>query len=372
MTGTRRGSNESINNNNNNNTRQSDASFAFFWRMSLKEKVYLVGSILILALSSSFLKETYDVVVERQRARPDYDYPRFSDLWITFVGIIILSGLRIYLTKTLFARLGEALVNPKYKGEERAERVSRWATVFFKFNFFVIFSYLGYLFLRGKEWVPPSLFGAENGSIENCFTGYPFGEQVPWLREYYLVSLAYHGHSLLFHLLTKRRNDFLEMLLHHVMAVALILFSYFINYGKGGALVIFVHDIADVPGYAVKSATDTKSTLATLITYFSLLAVWGYFRLYVYPFQIIQGFLIHTAKLQDNHGIPFLIGMLCALQMMHILWYALFIQMGLTFFMTGKAEDIQQKIVVNNKNNNNNAVTTTSPVALKSKAKKSN
>jgi len=55
-----------------------------------------------------------------------------------------------------------------------------------------------------------------------------------------------------------------------------------------------------------------------------------------------------------------MIGMLCALQIMHILWYGLFIQMGLTFFMTGKAEDIQQKIVA------------TKPTATPAGGKKSN
>jgi len=148
--------------------------------------------------------------------------------------------------------------------------------------------------------------------------------------------------------------------MHHIIAVALIVFSYLINFTYAGALIIFVHDIADVPGYAVKSSTDTSSMFMTLFNYFSLLAVWGYFRLYVMPVYLIIGFYNAMAETGgDNYnGANYLIGLLCGLQIMHVLWYCLFIQMGIALAVTGKAEDIQQKIEASKKkaiyNNNNN------------------
>ena len=112
-----------------------------------------------------------------------------------------------------------------------------------------------------------------------------------------------------------------QMTLHHVCAISLVLFSYYNNYGaafpfpfpllpshtqtdllccavlccavwlvravKIGSLVLFVHDIADVVGYAIKMSVDTQYTKVTLTLYAMLLVVWGFTRLYVFPFYIL-------------------------------------------------------------------------------------
>eukprot|EP00160_Parvularia_atlantis_P013811 Unigene3081_Nuclearia_a/m.9465 Unigene3081_Nuclearia_a/g.9465 ORF Unigene3081_Nuclearia_a/g.9465 Unigene3081_Nuclearia_a/m.9465 type:complete len:372 (+) Unigene3081_Nuclearia_a:176-1291(+) len=316
--------------------------------LSVKELLFLVGAVVALLFSGSWGGGLYEIVLERQRRRPDYAYPRFEDFLLTLQALAVMCVLRVVLTQTVFLWFGEYVIDPRFKGDDRVDRVSKFATVFFKFLFFAVYTVVGFYLLLDKEWTMPAMGGS--GSIVNAFLGYPFQEQMPYIKEYYLVSLAYHLHSLLFHVfVSKRRNDFLEMLLHHVVAVMLISFSYLLNFVRGGALVMLLHDVADIPGYLVKSTVDTRFKYLTLTVYVSLLAMWGYARLYVLPFEIIVPLLngkypvIGEALHKDGNFLPFFVFMLVTLQVMHVLWYGLFVQMGLNFLKSGKTEDIQQK-----------------------------
>ena len=45
----------------------------------------------------------------------------------------------------------------------------------------------------------------------------------------------------------KLLQDFLEVLLHHAVTLALLLICYAINMVKMGVLIVLVHDVSDVP-----------------------------------------------------------------------------------------------------------------------------
>ncbi len=107
-----------------------------------------------------------------------------------------------------------------------------------------------------------------------------------------------------------------------------------------GALVLFLHDIADVMAYSVKAVVDTRYTYVTLSAYAGLLAAWGYTRLYVFPFYVIP-----HAVVPGELTVAFLTGyaMIWTLQALHLYWYTLFLIMGYRFAVSGKTVDIQQK-----------------------------
>jgi len=126
------------------------------------------------------------------------------------------------------------------------------------------------------------------------------------------------------------------------------------NMMRIGSLVLLVHDLADVPGYAVKSSVDTKNTILTLILYFLLLLVWGYCRLYVFPVEIIWSGMFEPTIPSNTEWVRcFLLVMLYGLQILHIFWYYLFIQMGLHFLSKGETQDLQNKIDDSSKSNSN-------------------
>lgn len=328
-------------------SKSSSSSSNNDFKMGFKEAIFVVGALVSVLAAIHWGWSLFEIIDERQRRRPDYEYPKFEDFTLTLQAVAVLCVLRIVLTQTLFHQLGNLVIDKRFQGVEREERVSRFGVVFFKFIVFVVYTTAGAYLLIGQEWTMPAMGG--NGNIVAAFVGYPFQTQMPWIKEYYLINMAYHTHSLLFHLTSKRRNDFMEMLLHHIVAIILISFSYLLNFVRGGALVMFLHDFADIPAYLVKSSVDSSYKYFTLTVYLSLLAMWGYARLYVLPFEIIIPVLsghpaIVEALSRDGNFLPFFIFMLLVLQVMHILWYGLFIQMGLNFLKSGKTEDIQQRI----------------------------
>lgn len=205
--------------------------------------------------------------------------------------------------------------------------------------YFLCITAFGYHTLKDQSWLPPQLFGT--GSVEHLWTDWPYSEMTDSVKTYTLIELSYHAHSLVFHLFTIHRNDFVEMTLHHTCAVLLVVFAYFANFVRVGSLVLFLHDIADVMAYAVKAVVDTKYTKITLTAYAGLLISWGYTRLYVFPFHVISATRIPGAEVGFVWVTSYF--MIWLLQCLHIYWYTLFLIMGYRFAISGKTVDIQQK-----------------------------
>jgi len=226
----------------------------------------------------------------------------------------------------------------------RQDRINRFGTVCFKLMYFIVVTIAGWKLLSRQCWFPRILGG--EGDVREVWSEYPYPPIVPGLKHYYLIQLAYHVQSLIFHLWMPRRNDYIEMNLHHSCAIFLVLFSYFNNYVRIGSLVLFVHDIADVVGYSVKASVDTNYTRCTLGLYGMLLIVWAVTRLYVFPFYIL-----HTVLFDGVRALPpeFVAGyhcmeaMLYILQCLHIYWYCLFVIMGYQYVKTGQTVDTQQR-----------------------------
>ena len=216
---------------------------------------------------------------------------------------------------------------------------SRWLLRPFRLCFFIYTTIYGYITLKSTSWLPPELGGS--GVISTAWNGWPYSAITDSVKRYYLLSLSYHVHSLVFHVLTARRNDFIEMTLHHCCAVLLVVFSYYVNWVRLGSVVLFLHDIADVWAYSVKAVVDTKYTALTLSAYAGLLVAWGYTRLYVYPMHVIT----HAVIPGTPQSFVWLTGyfMIWTLQLLHVYWYTLFLIMGYRFVVSGKTVDIQQK-----------------------------
>lgn len=81
------------------------------------------------------------------------------------------------------------------------------------------------------------------------------------------------------------------MLLHHLLTVSLIQFSYLCNFAKIGSLVLFLHDWADIPTSAVKITTELESKYFFKYSLvFSLLMwlSWFYSRIVVFPWLVYE------------------------------------------------------------------------------------
>jgi len=142
------------------------------------------------------------------------------------------------------------------------------------------------------------------------------------------------------------RADFWEMLLHHVVTLFLIGFSYLASLTRIGSLVFLTHDLSDLFGYFMKAVVDTSSKPLILFGYVCLLLSWGFCRLYAFPVYIITTGLNgkDIAHPYPVEGWLILNVMMIVLFCLHCYWYSLFLKMGYRFASRGVAEDIVDKM----------------------------
>jgi hypothetical protein len=187
--------------------------------------------------------------------------PKPSDMGLSIATAAVIVALRFYLTEA-FMPLGRRWLSPRNRVLE--DRVQRFATVFFKFSFYVVITSVGFAVLKDEPWFPTALGGS--GSVERNYETLHTPPSNK-LRYYFLVQLGYHVHSLVYMIfLSPMRSDFMVNLVHHVATVLLISGSYLANFTAFGALVVFTHDIGDVT--ACKSRADVDTSIAQRLTCF--------------------------------------------------------------------------------------------------------
>ncbi|KAJ8113521.1 hypothetical protein ONZ43_g5136 [Nemania bipapillata] len=84
-------------------------------------------------------------------------------------------------------------------------------------------------------------------STAGMYAGYPHRTHSAVTKFYYLVQAAFWAQQALVMILglEKRRRDFKELVVHHIVTVSLIALSYRFHFTMMGVLVYVTHDISD-------------------------------------------------------------------------------------------------------------------------------
>eukprot|EP00494_Astrolonche_serrata_P028152 UN28417 len=64
-------------------------------------------------------------------------------------------------------------------------------------------------------------------------------------RHYYLIEFGWYFHRAITSPLSYKREDYKEMLFHHIITTLLIAVSYITQFHKIGTMVMFLHDVPD-------------------------------------------------------------------------------------------------------------------------------
>ena len=134
------------------------------------------------------------------------------------------------------------------------------------------------------------MFGKSYNSMSKMWFEYPCistGGYLKSVRTYYLITLGYHLNAMRVviwaYFVGKSKNDWIEMSLHHMLTIVLYMVSYKIEFIKIGALIMFVHDWADIWSPFAKIWVETNYKNLTIFGAFMTWTVWVYSRLYVFP-----------------------------------------------------------------------------------------
>ena len=79
------------------------------------------------------------------------------------------------------------------------------------------------------------------------------------------------------------------MFLHHVVTLMLYGFSYLLNMTAAGAVVMFLHDWADVWTSVVRCFIETTLMNMTWFGITGMAITWIWTRIYMFPFVIYSG-----------------------------------------------------------------------------------
>lgn len=154
---------------------------------------------------------------------------------LTFVAFytIVLSFTREFFTQRVIRPMAiRAGIKSRAKQYRFMEQV-------YTAMYFSVFGPFGlYVMSRGSLWY---------FNTTAMFEGFPHKEHEAVFKAYYLLQASYWSQQaiVLMLLLEKPRKDFKELVLHHIITLALIFLSYRFHFAKMGIAVYITHDISD-------------------------------------------------------------------------------------------------------------------------------
>jgi len=174
-----------------------------------------------------------------------------------------------------------------------------------------------------------------------------FIEMPPGTVCYILFTYGYHVQDFFTHILYENDNDWREMLLHHIAAIALYPGFVFGGLMGGGVLVAWLHDTADIVVNLCRICNGLNLKIPTSFFYFLMVASWFYTRLFLLPYFIYLGFTSLKFPEPVAHFQPLVyleITFLMVMQLLHVFWFGLFLKMGYRLVMKGEQKDLVQTV----------------------------
>lgn len=98
------------------------------------------------------------------------------------------------------------------------------------------------------------------------------------MKLFYMINIGYHLGQTIRHLVLDRTNDYLEMLLHHLVTLYLLFGSYMINLWECGAIIAYLHNVSDILGHLTKCLGQTTYDKITIPAFICMMGVWFWTR----------------------------------------------------------------------------------------------
>jgi len=145
------------------------------------------------------------------------------------------------------------------------------------------------------------------------------------------------------------RGDFREMMAHHLVTNALILWSSRYRFTRIGSMILLIHDLSDVPIDLSKLANFVKWKVTTVVCFAVMVLLWVVMRLGVFPFVICRSVLTEHYEylvvrgnvdpaIADMFRAP-IYSLLGSLLLLHVVWFLIIMRIGWTLVTKGERHD---------------------------------
>jgi len=205
----------------------------------------------------------------------------------------VVGGL---MSRTLLAHLGDPLKKPKtmHKFQDQMWQLFIHASMS-AFEYYILFHEDGGV----KWWSDYATIWQPHASVQ---------ENKPSVHLFYLIQLAIWIDTCFSHkFIEERHKDYVMMYVHHIVTIILVAGSYSYNYLRIGTVVLFVHDVSDVPLDLIKilnylKCEGPKGLFALELAFAGNLVSWAYIRLWHYPRNVIWA-VIYGAREVMHHDL---------------------------------------------------------------------
>ena len=242
-----------------------------------------------------------------------HDWSRLSEMWMSLVFAVIFYFCRTTCKKVIFKRLARALNIRGQKAEKFSYQI--WLLLFYCTS-----SVYGYYTLHDKDWVA---FPQGHTELYNLFANAPFKAPTD-IQYYYAYSIGFYIAELIAIFVEPKRSDFFEYLLHHVVTLYLVVFSWIGYETKVGTYVLLIHDISDIPLCAAKIWHYIGNEIIVNINFGLFLISFIYMRLVCLP-TLTYGLYFYSPKMRplwmNMALLTFFVGVV--LQCLHFFWFYL-------------------------------------------------
>ncbi|XP_038045631.1 ceramide synthase 1-like [Patiria miniata] len=270
-----------------------------------------------------------------------YCEAKWSDLFLVVILAITWTMLRYLLTMCVFKPTATAYNLTKGNINKMAE--SAWRMFFY----ITSWSYVAYVVFQSEFDIfgdPPSVF-----------KGWAPGMVVPPLIYWaYAIQCSFYLHCFFATIfLDVWRSDSIMLIVHHVLTLSLISFSYASRYHNVGMLVLFCHDFCDICLEFSKINIYFKirgdgsfhriHDFGANVGFVFFSSSWLLLRMYWFPLKVLYSILPSTAKVYYEGHLPFGLEfnvMLWLLFGMDVYWFS-FIILFLVRILTGSMKELE-------------------------------
>ncbi|XP_053209499.1 ceramide synthase 5-like [Panonychus citri] len=206
---------------------------------------------------------------------------------------------------------------------------SSWRCTFYAFTFVY-----GVWALWDKPWTWDSM---------ECFVDYPHHSVSTEIWWYYNIELGFYISLIISQFFDVKYSDFWQMFIHHVVTVLLLCFSWACNLHRIGTLVLIIHDFADIPLEGAKIARYLRNPVLANIVFAALLVCWIYSRLGLLPTRVIAYSTYYALFILPMFPAYYIFnGLLCALQVLHIIWTWLILKIAHNAIFVDGVKDLRE------------------------------
>lgn len=216
------------------------------------------------------------------------------------------------------------------RAQSKPSEMQRFKETSWRFLFYLSAFWSGLYILWDKPWF---------WDTKHCWYGYPTQQVSADVWWYYMIEMAFYWSLVLSLFMDTKRKDFVEMIVHHIATLTLMSMSWSANMVRVGTLVLCVHDAVDYILEFAKLAKYCKYNRVCDGLFIVFTIVWFLTRLLIYPFRILWSTLFEATTIVGMAPVYYVYnGLLCILQVLHVLWFCMILRMAYYYVVKGQVE----------------------------------